>query len=141
MMQAVFLCTAVLLCVSHAQIAKHGKDNSICSDPIPPSTITSNKVKPNVTNQYHTRIECVIVNSNMTTDVHEYFDADNNRGMVRQMELGIEFYAWYDYDTNEFIGYYPTIVSLKVSCNILSHKGFQASIVPIPTNPQNFSTN
>ena len=37
---------------------------------------------------FNTWVECVIVNKNKTTDVHEYFDADHNRGFIEQIDLG-----------------------------------------------------
>ena len=46
------------------------------------------KLRPNVTNMFNTWVECVIVNKNQTTDVHEYFDADHNRGFIEQIDDG-----------------------------------------------------
>jgi hypothetical protein len=60
---------------------------------------------PVVPAQFSAHIECVIMNKNMTTDLHEYYDDTNNRGVVVQLDQGLELDAWYDYNTNEFIAY------------------------------------
>ncbi|XP_071140391.1 uncharacterized protein [Mytilus edulis] len=100
-----------LLGTSFAQNSgpKHGQDSTVCSvSPTPAPGIVS-KTMPTVSSQFSAHIECVIVNKNMTTDLHEYYDDTNNRGAVHQLDLGLELDAWYDYNTNEFIAYYkPT---------------------------------
>ena len=42
-----------------------------------------------MTNQFHTRIEVVIVNKKKTDTVHEYFDATNNRGYLSKKDQAI----------------------------------------------------
>lgn len=68
-----------------------------------------------MTNDFHTRVECVIINKNKTTDIHEYFDATNNRGFIEQVDTGLRFDALYSYDTNEFITFFPDSLS-KYCC-------------------------
>jgi hypothetical protein len=71
--------------------------------------LVGKKTMPVVPAQFSAHIECVIMNKNMTTDLHEYYDDTNNRGVVVQLDQGLELDAWYDYYTNEFIAYYkPT---------------------------------
>ena len=71
------------------------------------SSLVANRPRPNVTNHFHTRVECVIVNKKMTTDVHEYFDEDHDRAFIEQIEMGIPYDALYSYKTNEFITWFP----------------------------------
>ncbi|XP_061170485.1 uncharacterized protein LOC133179822 [Saccostrea echinata] len=86
-------------------LSVHGKDPSICSgDPV--SSVT-NRPRPNVTNAFSAHIQCIIMNKNETTDIHEWFDDSQNTGRVRQLAQGIELDAWYSYNTNEFIAYVP----------------------------------
>lgn len=66
-----------------------------------------NKPRPNVTNTFSAHVQCVIMNKNRTTDIHEWFDETLNEGRVRQLQEGIQLDAWYSYNTNEFIAYVP----------------------------------
>lgn len=84
----------------------NGKDTSVCTS-IPPSSVTPVVQKPNITSQFHCRVEVVFCKQNKTELVHEYFDSVNNRGFVRQTDMDIRIDAWYDYSTNEFIGFFP----------------------------------
>ncbi|XP_060569694.1 uncharacterized protein LOC132728098 isoform X2 [Ruditapes philippinarum] len=101
--QLVALATLITLAVSQTP---HGKDSSICST-IPPSSVTPVVKRPNITNQFHTRVEIVFKNMNKTELVHEYFDDVNNRGYLSQTDESFRLNAWFNYGTNEFIGFYP----------------------------------
>lgn len=87
---------------------KHGKDSSICQDPVAPPGVTPIP-KPTIPEQFSAHIECTIKNKNMTIDMHEFFDNTNNRGALIQTQDGEPFMAWYDYSINEFISYFPTV--------------------------------
>ncbi|XP_033725895.1 uncharacterized protein LOC117315692 [Pecten maximus] len=86
---------------------KHGKDSSICQDPVAPAGVVPVS-KPAIPEQFSAHIECTIKNKNMTIDMHEFFDNTNNRGYLSQTQDGTLFEAWYDYSINEFISYFPT---------------------------------
>jgi len=102
---AVCLTAGVMLELATLGLASHGHDYSVCNTTqVNPSLIM---LKPNISEQFHTRVEAVIVNKNKTVIVREYFDAQNNRGFVRVLDQSISMDAWYDYNTNEFIAYYP----------------------------------
>ena len=53
----------------------------------------------------------MIINKNKTTDIHEYFDATNNRGFIEQIDEGARFDALYSYKTDEFITFFPDAIS------------------------------
>lgn len=84
------------------------KDPNFCKDPTPPPGLPT-RARPNVTNMFHTWVECVIINKNFTTDIHEYFDADHNRGFITQLYSGLRYDALYSYDSNEFITWYQNL--------------------------------
>ncbi|XP_060074040.1 uncharacterized protein LOC132553781 [Ylistrum balloti] len=90
------------------QVAKHGKDSSICQDPVAPAGVIP-VPKPTIPEQFSANIECTIKNKNMTIDMHEFFDNTNNRGALSQYQDGESYMAWYDYSINEFISYFPTL--------------------------------
>ncbi|XP_065930578.1 uncharacterized protein [Magallana gigas] len=95
----------ILLASVVTTLALHGKDTSVCNgDPV---SSVPNKPRPNVTNTFSAHVQCVIMNKNRTTDIHEWFDESLNEGRVRQLQEGIQLDAWYSYNTNEFIAYVP----------------------------------
>ncbi|XP_053386878.1 uncharacterized protein LOC123542935 [Mercenaria mercenaria] len=102
-----FIALAALISVAVSQ-TPHGKDNSVCTT-IPPSSVTPVVPKPNITNQFHCRVEVVFKLQNKTELVHEYFDDVNNRGYIRQTDMSLRIDAWYDYGNNQFIGFYPDV--------------------------------
>ncbi|XP_048750693.1 uncharacterized protein LOC125662497 [Ostrea edulis] len=86
-------------------LASHGKDTLICNgDPV---SSVPNRPRPNITNTFSAHIQCVIMNKNETTDIHEWFDEALSVGRVRQLDQGVQLDAWYNYNTNEFIAYVP----------------------------------
>ena len=62
---------------------------------------------PNISNIFDTWMEIVVVNKNMTQDVHELFDEVHNRGVIHQAAQGLKLNALYLYQTDEFISYFP----------------------------------
>ncbi|XP_052785713.1 uncharacterized protein LOC128221230 [Mya arenaria] len=86
----------------------YGQDTSVCTSAgiTPPPSVSGQTppLKPNISAQFHTRIEVVIKNKNQTQTFHEWFDSTNNRGYMEQIYETINYGAWYDYATNEFIG-------------------------------------
>nr|XP_022308560.1 uncharacterized protein LOC111114516 [Crassostrea virginica] len=96
------ICLASVLTIA---AGLHGKDTSVCNgDPV---SSVPNRPRPNVTNTFSAHIQCIIMNKNETTDIHEWFDEDLNEGRVRQLMQGIQLDAWYSYNTNEFIASVP----------------------------------
>ncbi|XP_053386832.1 uncharacterized protein LOC123542895 [Mercenaria mercenaria] len=105
-MYLVQIIALAVMIIGTASQTPHGKDTSICTT-IQPSSFTPAVQKPNITNQFQCRVEIVLRNKNKTGQMHEYFDDVNNRGYIHQTDMDVRFDAWYDYGTNEFIGYYP----------------------------------
>lgn len=52
-------------------------------------------------------MDCKITNKNMSTEIHEYYDYNNNRGLLHQVQDGEPFYLYYDYNTNEMLSIFP----------------------------------
>ncbi|XP_046549637.1 uncharacterized protein LOC124259540 [Haliotis rubra] len=88
-------------------------DTSVCS-PLPPQP-TSVVLRPVIPNTFEVHVDTVVVNKNMTTEVHEHFDDVHNRGMIEQYSYNEKYKAYYDYAHNEFIGMFPDQGSCKVS--------------------------
>lgn len=55
--------------------------------------------KPNISDQFKTRVEVVVINKNESQYVHEYFDATNNRGYVEQKSQSLRYFACYTVDS------------------------------------------
>ncbi|XP_071098831.1 uncharacterized protein [Haliotis cracherodii] len=86
-------------------LANGDLDTSVCSPlpPQPPAVV----VRPVIPNTFEVHVDSVIVNKNMTTEVHEHFDDVNNRGMIEQYSYNEKYLGYYDYTHNEFIGMFP----------------------------------
>ncbi|XP_050399409.1 uncharacterized protein LOC126816707 isoform X1 [Patella vulgata] len=82
-------------------------DNDNGCTKTPPKEVLNGPAKPEIPNTYSVHIECIIINKNQSTEIEEFFDYDGNRGTVHQRQSGIDFYAYYDYDSTEFIGVFP----------------------------------
>lgn len=45
----------------------------------------------------------------MSTEVREYYDYDNNRGVLHQVQGGLPFYLYYNYNSKEILSIFPTL--------------------------------
>lgn len=63
--------------------------------------------RPNVPTTFEVHVDCKITNKNMSTEIHEYYDYNNNRGLLHQVQDGEPFYLYYDYNTNEMLSIFP----------------------------------
>ncbi|ESO87902.1 hypothetical protein LOTGIDRAFT_166205 [Lottia gigantea] len=57
-----------------------------CTNPAPQPAADRQPTKPTLPNTYEVHIECIIMNKNQSTEVHEFFDYDGNRGAIRQRQ-------------------------------------------------------
>ncbi|XP_067654153.1 uncharacterized protein [Haliotis asinina] len=85
---------------------------SVCTVP---GTVTNNVPRPTVPSTFEVHVECIIINRNMSTEVHEYYDEASKAAAVHQTLLGGHFYGYFDYSTNEFLGIDPDAKTCQVS--------------------------
>ena len=59
--------------------------------------------RPVLASQYSVRVEANLAEANRTVDVHEFYDAVNNRGAVVRWAGGVESRVLYDFSTHQLI--------------------------------------
>ncbi|XP_046581755.1 uncharacterized protein LOC124289195 [Haliotis rubra] len=89
-----------------------GMDGTVCSSP---GTVANNIPRPTVPSTFEIHVECIIINKNRSTEVHEYYDQASKSAAVHQTLLGAHFYGYFDYSTNEFLGIDPDAKTCQVS--------------------------
>ncbi|XP_046378218.2 uncharacterized protein LOC124150289 [Haliotis rufescens] len=87
-------------------------DSTVCSTP---GTQANNIPRPTVPSTFEVHVECIIVNKNRSTEVHEYFQESAKYAAVHQTLLGGHFYGYFDYSDNEFLGIDPDAKTCQVS--------------------------
>ncbi|XP_067652962.1 uncharacterized protein [Haliotis asinina] len=80
-------------------------DTSVCTPP--PPQPTTGVFRPIIPNTFEVHVDTIVMNKNMTTEVHEHFDDVHNRGMIEQYAYNEKFKGYYDYAHNEFVGMFP----------------------------------
>lgn len=76
--------------------------------------------RPNVPTTFEVHVDCKITNKNMSTEIHEYYDYNNNRGLLHQVQDGEPFYLYYDYNTNEMLSIFPNERRIFTAFNFIS---------------------
>ena len=62
---------------------------------------------PVVPSTFEVHVHCQVSNKNRSTEVHEYYDYENNRGVMQQVEYATPFSLYYDYKHNELLTVFP----------------------------------
>ena len=63
---------------------------------------------PVVPDTFEVHVHCYIADKNRSTEVREYYDYENNRGVMHQVEFAEPFYLYYDYNHNELLTVFPS---------------------------------
>ncbi|KAK7497755.1 hypothetical protein BaRGS_00010889 [Batillaria attramentaria] len=79
----------------------------VCENAEPQTTYPNAPSMPVIPDTFEVHVHCKISNRNQSTEVTEYYDYDNNRGVMHQVELGTRFYIYYDYNTDEMMNVFP----------------------------------
>ncbi|XP_070179021.1 uncharacterized protein [Littorina saxatilis] len=82
-------------------------DRQVCEQRQPTASPESEPQRPVVPDTFEVHVDCKIANANRSTEVHEYYDYANNRGVMHQIEYGSPYYLYYDYAQNEALTVFP----------------------------------
>ncbi|XP_071098985.1 uncharacterized protein [Haliotis cracherodii] len=99
--------TALLLLLLMMLGAARGDyDSSVCAM-TGPTPSAPQRIPDQLPPTFEVHIECIIVDKNISVEVHEFFDYNRNMGVIQQTQQGKTFYGYFDYNNNEFLTIYP----------------------------------
>ncbi|XP_025083953.1 uncharacterized protein LOC112557990 [Pomacea canaliculata] len=99
--------TALVVLLLEAVTVTAVFQKQVCDLPPPSKDYPEPPKRPNVPTTFEVHVDCKITNKNMSTEIHEYYDYNNNRGLLHQVQDGEPFYLYYDYNTNEMLSIFP----------------------------------